>query len=215
MKKLVLFDLDGTLLDTIRDLGAAVNHALCAKGYAQHDMDEFPAMVGRGIRNLVKRAMPEELRGDDKAVDECLSIFKEYYSAHIDVYTRPYEGMPELLSDLNAKGIKMAVVSNKFQEGAEKLVGEFFPEIPFVCILGNREGHPLKPDPAIVEEVLNAAGMEKSAAILVGDSIPDMQTAAGAGIGAIAVAWGYCRPDKLAGNRLAGTPEVLKDFLLF
>lgn len=214
MKRLVLFDLDGTLLNTIEDLGVAVNYALEAKGYPTHKAEEFPAMVGRGIRNLVKRAMPEAFREDDTAVNSCLSIFKEYYSSHIDVYTRPYDGMPELLRELNGLGVKMAVVSNKFQEGAEFLVKEFFDGIPFVCVLGNREGHPLKPDPAIVDEVLAVAGVTKSDAVLVGDSIPDMHTAAGAGIDAIAVCWGYCTPEELEGNRLVYNPEGLRECLI-
>lgn len=214
MKRIVLFDLDGTLLDTIEDLGVAVNHALEAKGLQTHDMGEFPAMVGRGIRNLVKSAMPEALREDDKAVDECLALFKEYYSSHIDVYTRPYAGMPELLRELNSHRVKMAVISNKFQAGAEVLVKEFYGDIPFVCVLGNREGHPLKPDPAIVDEVLTMAGVTKSDAVLVGDSIPDMLTANGAGIDAVAVSWGYCSVQELAGYRLAGSPSELKSILL-
>lgn len=214
MKKLVLFDLDGTLLNTIEDLGVAVNHALSAEGMPLHNMDEFPAMVGRGIRNLVKRAMPEGLRDDDSAVDRCLAIFKGYYSNHIDVHTRPYDGMHELLKELHERGVKLAVVSNKFQEGAELLVNEFFGDIPFVCILGNRDGHPLKPDPAIVEEVLNAAGMQKEDAILVGDSIPDMLTASGAGIDALAVTWGYCSLDDLAGHPLVHTPSELRDIFI-
>lgn len=214
MKILVLFDLDGTLLNTIEDLGEAVNYALAAEGLPLHTMDEFPAMVGRGIRNLVKRAMPEELRDNDSDVDRCLSVFKEYYSEHIDVHTRPYEGMQELLKELHGRGIKLAVVSNKFQEGAELLVNEFFGDIPFVCILGNREGHPLKPDPAIVEEVLDAAGMQKEDAVLVGDSIPDMLTASGAGIDSLAVAWGYCSPSELSGHTIIYTPSELKDILL-
>ena len=214
MKILVLFDLDGTLLNTIEDLGEAVNYALAAEGLPLHTMDEFPAMVGRGIRNLVKRAMPEELRDNDSDVDRCLSVFKEYYSEHIDVHTRPYEGMQELLKELHGWGIKLAVVSNKFQEGAELLVNEFFGDIPFVCILGNREGHPLKPDPAIVEEVLDAAGMQKEDAVLVGDSIPDMLTASGAGIDSLAVAWGYCSPSELSGHTIIYTPSELKDILL-
>ena len=214
MKKLVLFDLDGTLLNTIEDLGVAVNYALQVCGFPVHEMDEFPAMVGRGIRNLVKRAMPEELSEDSKAVDNCLAIFKDYYSSHIDVYTRPYAGMQELLRELNSRGIKAAVVSNKFQEGAELLVNEFFGDIPFVCILGNREGHPLKPDPAIVEEVLALAGVASGDAVLVGDSIPDMLTASGAGIDSLAVTWGYCSPSDLSGHRLVNTPSELKALLL-
>ena len=212
MKKLILFDLDGTLLNTIEDLGEAVNYALALEGLPQHKMDKFPAMVGRGIRNLVKSALPEELRADDAYVDKCLAIFKEYYSEHIDVHTRPYAGMQELLRELHLQGIKMAVVSNKFQEGAELLVNEFFGDIPFVCVLGNREGHPLKPDPAIVEEVLLLAEVQKENAVLIGDSIPDMLTAAGAGIDSIGVTWGYCTKEELAGYRLVSSPEGLKPY---
>lgn len=214
MKKLILFDLDGTLLNTIEDLGEAVNYALALEGLPQHKMDKFPAMVGRGIRNLVKSAMPEEHRADDAYVDKCLSIFKEYYSNHIDVHTRPYPGMPGLLRDLNDRGIKLAVLSNKFQEGAEVLVNEFFGDIPFVCVLGNREGCPLKPDPAVVDEVLARSGMQKHDTVLVGDSIPDMLTAQNAGIDALAVTWGYCSADELSGSRLVSSPQELHDLIL-
>ena len=214
MKKLVLFDLDGTLLNTIEDLGEAVNYALAAKGLPVHSLDEFPAMVGRGVRNLVKNALPEGLRNNQAFVDECLSVFRDYYSSHIDIHTRPYGGMPELLRELDKCGVKTAVVSNKFQEGAEYLVKEFFGDIPFVCILGNREGYPLKPDPAIVEEVLAAAGAQKSDAILVGDSLPDMLTASNSGIDAVAVSWGYSSAQDLSGHRIVHTPEELRSFLL-
>jgi phosphoglycolate phosphatase len=214
MKKLVLFDLDGTLLNTIEDLGEAVNYALSQKGLPLHTMDEFPAMVGRGIRNLVKQALPEVLREDSAFVDNCLAIFKKYYSEHIDVHTCPYDGMHRLLKELHNRGVKLAVVSNKFQEGAELLVNEFFGDIPFVCVLGNREGHPLKPDPAIVKEVLDAAGIQKEDAVLVGDSVPDMLTAAGGGIDAIAVGWGYSPASVLAGHPLARTPKDLMTLLV-
>jgi len=214
MKKLILFDLDGTLMDTIEDLGEAVNHALGLKGLPLHSMDEYPAMVGHGIRNLVKNALPEELKNDDELLDGCLAIFKEYYSGHIDIHTRPYEGMPGLLRDLDGRGVKLAVVSNKFEEGAEKLVREFFAGIPFVCILGNRPGHPLKPDLAIVEEVLALARVDKRDTVLVGDSIPDMLTAEGGGIDAIAVSWGYCPAADLVSYPLARTPEELRQMLI-
>ena len=213
MKKLVLFDLDGTLLDTIEDLGEAVNYALSLKGLPVHAMSEYPAMVGRGIRNLVKNALPEHLKENDSIVDECLSVFKEYYSGHIDVHTRPYAGMPELLAELDALGVKMAVVSNKFQEGAERLVREFFVGVPFLCILGNRPGYPLKPDPAIVEEVLELAGVPRDEAVLVGDSRPDMLTAERAGIDAVAVSWGYSPAEDLAPHHITNTPAELRKML--
>ena len=199
MYKLILFDLDGTLIDTLEDLGEAVNHALSQSGYPLHSVAEYRSMVGHGVRNLVRQALPEAVRGDDALVDAALADFKAYYTGHIDVHTRPYPGMQELLKDLDAAGVKMAVASNKFQSGTEQLIREFFPEIPFVSILGNREGYPLKPDPEIVGEVLRAAGIGKEDAVLVGDSGTDMQTAKNGGIGAIAVGWGY-RPMTAGGE---------------
>lgn len=213
MKKLVLFDLDGTLLDTIEDLGAAVDHALAKKGLPLHTMDEYRHMVGHGVRNLVTQALPAGLRADDVLVDDVLAGFKTYYSAHIDVKTRPYPGMQALLTELQGYGIRMAVVSNKFQEGAAFLVREFFPDIDFVDILGNRPGFPLKPSPEIVEEVLSKAGIEKADAILVGDSPTDMRTAANGGIDGIAVSWGYRTVEELTGNRLVSTVEELRSAL--
>ncbi|MCR5760199.1 MAG: HAD-IA family hydrolase [Bacteroidales bacterium] len=203
--KLVIFDLDGTLLDTIEDLAEAVNHALRKRGLPLHSLEEYRGMVGHGVRNLVTQALERSLSGCGGAadgrsgaasgstvsamVDEVLADFKEYYCGHIDVYTHPYPGMAELVKDLHAAGVHMAVASNKFQSGTEKLVHEFFPGIPFVAILGNREGFPLKPDPEIVREAIRAAG--ENDAVLVGDSRTDMQTAANGSIHAIAVGWGY------------------------
>lgn len=203
--KLVIFDLDGTLLDTIEDLAEAVNHALQKRGLPLHSLDEYRGMVGHGVRNLVAQALERSLSGCGGAadgrsgaasgstvsamVDEVLADFKEYYCGHIDVHTRPYPGMADLVKDLHAAGVHMAVASNKFQSGTEKLVHEFFPGIPFAAILGNREGFPLKPDPEIVGEAIRAAG--ENDAVLVGDSRTDMQTAANGGIPAIAVGWGY------------------------
>ena len=160
MKKLVIFDLDGTLIDTLEDLAEAVNFALEKRGLPLHGLEEYRQMVGHGVRNLVKQALEASMAEapGDEYIDAALADFKEYYSAHIDVHTRPYQGIPELLAALNAKGIKMAVASNKFQEGTVHLIKEFFPEIPFVAILGNSPELPLKPSPEIVERALaNAA----------------------------------------------------------
>ena len=197
MKKLILFDLDGTLLDTLEDLSEAVNHALELRGLPLHTVDEYRGMVGHGVRNLVQQALPSG--ADEALVDSALADFRTYYQAHIDVHTRPYPGIPELLSELHARGVQLAVASNKFQEGTEYLIQRFFPGIPFVAILGNRPGYPLKPDPEIVQEVLRRAGdacgdvngIAPADALLVGDSPTDMRTAANGGIEALAVTWGY------------------------
>jgi len=210
--QLIIFDLDGTLLDTLADLAAAVNHALSARGLPLHSLQEYRSMVGHGVRNLVKQALPSG--ADDALIDAALDDFKAFYTAHIDVHTRPYPGMQDLVRDLHAAGVRMAVASNKFQAGTEKLVGEFFPGIPFVAILGNREGYPLKPDPEIVEEVLRAAGgVSRRDVVMVGDSRTDMLTAANGGIGAVAVGWGYRTLDASEDYRLAGSVTELRTLL--
>ena len=210
--QLIIFDLDGTLLDTLADLAAAVNHALSARGHPLHSLQEYRSMVGHGVRNLVKQALPSG--ADDALIDAALDDFKAFYTAHIDVHTRPYPGMQDLVRDLHAAGVRMAVASNKFQAGTEKLVGEFFPGIPFVAILGNREGYPLKPDPEIVEEVLRAAGgVSRRDVVMVGDSRTDMLTAANGGIGAVAVGWGYRTLDASEDYRLAGSVTELRTLL--
>ena len=206
MKKLILFDLDGTLIDTLEDLSEAVNHALALRGLPLHTVDEYRGMVGHGVRSLVAQALEasspvilSEAKNllFDALVDSALADFRAYYQAHIDVHTRPYPGIPELLADLNTRGVKLAVVSNKFQEGTEYLIRRFFPGIPFVAVLGNRPGCPLKPSPEIVQDVLARAGVAPSDALLVGDSPTDMRTASNGGIEALAVTWGYRSSEEL------------------
>ena len=193
--RLVLFDLDGTLLNTLDDLGAAVNDALKRRNLPLHTREEYMKMVGHGVRNLVRQALPAGMQEDEALVDDTLADFKAYYTAHIDVFTQPYPGMQEVVGALHRNGVFLAVASNKFQEGTESLVKKFFPDIPFVAVLGNRPGFPLKPDPEIVGEVLRKAGVSRQEAVLVGDSPTDMKTAANGGIEGIAVSWGY-RPMK-------------------
>ena len=189
--QLIIFDLDGTLLDTLDDLSATVNHVMEQRGFPQHTRDEYMKMVGHGARNLMSRALPVEHKDDEAMIDAVLADFRTYYNAHIDVYTKPFPGIPHLMESLHQKGIKLAVASNKFQEGTEHLIKEFFPNIPFVAVLGNRPNNPLKPDPEVVGEVLRKAGINKENAVMVGDSDTDMQTAANGGIEGVAVNWGY------------------------
>jgi len=189
--QLVIFDLDGTLLDTLDDLSAAVNYAMEQRGFPQHTREEYRMMVGHGAQNLMSLALPKEHAHDESMIDSALADFRSYYNAHIDVYTKPFPGIPELIEKLHRKGIKLAVASNKFQEGTEHLIKVFFPEIPFVAILGNRPNHPLKPDPEVVGEILRKTGLSKEEIVMVGDSDTDMETAANSGIRGIAVSWGY------------------------
>ena len=211
---LVIFDLDGTLLNTIADLGEAVNHALSKRGFPIHTQDEYTLKVGHGVRNLVTVSLPVDLQGDEALIDECLADFKAWYTSHIDVYTRPYAGMQQLLRELHSRGIKLAVASNKFQSGTEYLVDRFFGDVPFVAILGDREGYPLKPDPEIVEECLRSAGVKRSEAVMVGDSLTDMKTAANGGIPGIAVSWGDRDLHGTPGVRIVETVEELSALLI-
>ena len=191
MNKLVIFDLDGTLLNTIADLAAGVNHTLAAHDLPQHTIDEYTLMVGNGMRKLVMRALPGELAADDAFVDGMLAEFLNYYADHIDVHTKPYPGVPELISTLSAQGYRLAVASNKIQAGAEKLIQEFFPGIPFVAVMGNSPLYPLKPDAAVVEYIMDKAGTDRAHTVMIGDSGTDIQTARNAGIPVIAVSWGF------------------------
>lgn len=195
--KLVIFDLDGTLADTIADLGTATNAALAAKGLPQHPLDAYRNMVGNGVRKLVERAMPEGLRGDSAALDRLLAAFLDYYIQHIDDRSHPYPGIPELLADLSSAGVQLGVASNKFQAGAEKLIGRMFPDIAFAAVLGGRPGAPLKPDPAVVDEIRERAGIPAAETLMVGDSGTDIAAAANAGVDCVAVSWGFRTREQL------------------
>lgn len=224
--KLVIFDLDGTLLDTLDDLSAAVNYAMSQRGFPLHTRTEYMKMVGHGARNLMMQAVPAEHRDDEALIDAVLADFRTYYNSHIDVYTKPFPGIPQLLENLHQKGVKLAVASNKFQEGTEHLIKEFFPNIPFVAILGNRPGYPLKPDPEVVGEVLRKAGLSElnsplslgrgagGEVIMVGDSDTDMETAANGGILGIAVSWGYRNMKNTPGLTVVESAAALQKMLL-
>lgn len=196
--KLVIFDLDGTLIDTIDDLGAAVNHVLSSVGMPLHTMAEYRLMVGGGIRNLVYRALPEEHKDDERLLNTLLEEFVTYYSAHICDFSKPYDGMPGLIKDLNREGsIRLAVASNKFQKGTQMLIERLYPDVKFDCVYGGRDGFPLKPDPAVVRLIMKECGVESSHCLMVGDSAVDTKTAAAAGIASVAVSWGF-RPTEAA-----------------
>ena len=212
--KLVIFDLDGTLLNTIADLSEAVNYALGLRSLPLHSREEYTRMVGHGVRNLMQQALPEGLGDDVVMVDAVLADFTTYYTEHIDVYTRPYPGIQDLLVTLHQKGVMMAVASNKFQEGTEHLIGEFFNDIPFVAVLGNRPGFPLKPDPEIVGEVLRQSGIDREAALMVGDSPTDMKTAINGGIRGVAVSWGYRNMKDVEGLTVVNSADELGKLIL-
>ena len=212
--KLVIFDLDGTLLDTLDDLSAAVNHAMQQRGFPLHTRDEYMKMVGHGARNLMRQALPDDHKDDEALIDAVLADFRAYYNTHIDVHTQPFPGSLELVKKLHQEGVMLAVASNKFQEGTEHLIKEFFPEISFVAVLGNRPNFPLKPDPEVVGEVLRRSGAKREEAVMVGDSDTDMETAANGGIEGIAVSWGYRNMADVPGLKVAKSAEELLKLIL-
>ena len=174
-------------------------------------------MVGGGIKRLVERALPAELAENETYVEECVAQFRRYYVENIDRHTTPYEGMPELLRELRAKGVAVAVASNKFQHGTERLVAKFFGDIDFIAIEGNREGAPLKPDPEVVNNILRESAVEPAHAIMVGDSGIDIRTAAAAGIASVGVAWGFRFAEELydaGATRVVATTDELRAILL-
>ena len=190
MKKLVIFDLDGTLLNTIADLAAATNQALQYYGYPTHETEAYRFFVGNGINKLFERALPEGERTEENVL-KIRSQFIPYYDEHNADLSRPYPGISELLKTLQQQGIMIAVASNKYQAATRKLIAHYFPEINFVEVLGQREGIPAKPDPSIVNEIMTKAGVKQGDILYVGDSNVDMQTAHHAGVTAIGVAWGF------------------------
>jgi len=221
--KLIIFDLDGTLLDTVEDLGNAVNHALDQKGFKHHSVKEYRKMIGNGVRNLLVQAIPPLFRLE-RYIQTCLEVFMDYYVEHICDKTIPYKGIPQLLEDLQKEGVKLAIASNKFQSGTEKLIKTFFPFIRFVKIYGNCDGIPLKPDPKLVENIIGAAYPDEAdrpsshEILMVGDGDTDVKMAINAGIDCIAVTWGYRTKDELKSSgaiKFASSVKELRKMLGF
>lgn len=209
----IIFDLDGTLLNTIDDLGYACNHALAQAGYPTHRIDQYPRMVGNGINNLIRRALPETERTEENVL-KVRAFFVPYYDAHNCDFTRPYEGIPELLNMLKSQGHLLAVASNKYQAATEKIVTHFFPGI-FDVVLGEREGIPRKPDPQIVYDIL--AQSNDRQVLYLGDSLVDRDTALHAQVPFVACSWGFVPREQLleAGvSRLIDHPAALLQSLV-
>ncbi len=203
MKRLVIFDLDGTLLNTIEDLGHAANYALEKNGFPTHTIASYRFFVGNGVKRLITRVLPEECRNEE-TVNTILKDFKTFYDEHNCDFTKPYNGIPELLMDLDDQGVRMAVASNKYQAATEAIIAHFFPDVPFVAVEGQREGVNVKPDPSVVFAILAKARVPKADVLYVGDSGVDMETARRACIDSVGVTWGF-RPEKELVEYHAGT----------
>lgn len=214
MKKLVIFDLDGTLLNTIADLAAATNYALESYGYPTYDTDTYRFFVGNGINKLFERALPEGEKSLEN-IQKIRSRFIPYYNIHNADLSLPYPGITEMLKQLQNQGFLVAVASNKYQEATTKLIHQFFPDIYFTAILGQREGIPSKPNPQIIEEIAQNAKVSKEEIVYIGDSCVDMQTGLNAGVTTVGVSWGFRPRTELEAYHPAFIADKSTDILTF
>ena len=199
---LIIFDLDGTLINTIDDLGQACNYALAACGYPIHPIEDYPRLVGNGINRLIERALPEAHRNEETVL-RLRKYFVPYYDEHNCELTCPYDGIIELLQTLKEEGHTLAVASNKYQAATEKIVAHFFPGV-FDVVLGERENVARKPDPQIVWDIVGSLE-DASEMLYVGDSLVDAETAKAAKIPFVACTWGFCTEEQLA----SGNPNYI------
>lgn len=195
MYKAVIFDLDGTLLDTLEDLKNSVNYALENNGMPKRSLEEVRAFVGNGVGKLIKRAVPSETQEED--IQRVFADFKLHYSVHCEDFTKPYPGINELLDELRSAGIKTAVVSNKLESAVKKLCRKYFGN-GISAAAGDIEGRKRKPEPDSVFAALKEIGAEADDAVYVGDSEVDIVTAENCGMDCISVSWGFRSRETLA-----------------
>lgn len=195
----VIFDLDGTLLDTLDDIGDSVNRMLAEYGFDGHTMDDYRRFIGNGLRVLVTRALPLAGRSD-VMVHQCVQRARELYWENWNRKTRPYEGINDLLNELEKKGVVMTVLSNKPHDFTMRYVHAYFDRQTFHLVMGQNDDFPAKPDPQSALYIAQQIGLPPSRILFVGDSAVDMQTAAAAGMHAVGAAWGFRGPRELEAN---------------
>lgn len=208
----VLFDLDGTLLDTLEDIADAANRALARHSYPLHPVASFRYFVGEGARTLVERTLPEEAR-DTHTIDRLYAEFRGEYARNWKAKTRPYDGVPELLDGLVARGLKIAVLSNKPDDFTRRCVGELLGAWTFDAVLGHHDGIPPKPDPTGALRVAAALGVPPKRILLAGDSAIDMATAVAAGMFPVGVLWGFRTREELESSGARAVIEAPGELL--
>jgi phosphoglycolate phosphatase len=194
--KAIIFDLDGTLLNTLDDLGNAVNRVLFNMGFPTHAIDEYRSFIGDGVEKLINRALPEQNRDED-TVHTCFQAFREGYHKNWNVNTRPYDGIPELLDALKERGLKVAVLSNKPHDTTNLCVAELLQRWRFDVVLGHRDGIPHKPDPAGALEIAHRLNIPPEEFLYIGDSGVDMETAIAARMFPVGALWGFREAEEL------------------
>lgn len=190
----VIFDLDGTLIDSLADLATAMNHALSEHDFPTHSVASYNYHVGDGVDVLVQRTLPETARSDPDTCASVTSLMQSYYKEHWHVQTQPYPGIDALLSDLTETGLPLAVLSNKPDHFTKSIVAHFFPETPWSVVEGAKPPRPIKPDPAGPRDLIAQLQLPASHIAFVGDTSTDMQTAVNAGFQGVGVTWGF-RPE--------------------
>ena len=196
LTQLAIFDLDGTLIDSIGDLADAMNTVLRELGHPIHPRDDYRYLVGDGIEFLVRRALPHEVV-EKTDVAEVVQLMRQEYSTRWTATTRPFPEIPRLLGELENQGIRNAVLSNKPDGPTRDIVGELFPDDPFAIVQGARDGVPLKPDPTTALEIVSALGAQPERSIFVGDTSVDMKTGRNAGMRTVGVTWGFRDAEEL------------------
>lgn len=197
--KAVVFDLDGTLINSVDDLGSAVNRTLQANNLPTHELGEYNKFIGDGAEMMVKRALPEDKR-DEETVKKCLKQFLDDYFENYTVHTKPYPGISSLLDALEKKNIKFAVLTNKPNAVSQKIVEELFPDRHFELVVGQKEGLARKPDPSGALLISKTLRIKPEDIVYLGDSGVDMQTAKSAGMLPVGVLWGFRDFDELKSN---------------
>lgn len=213
--KAVIFDLDGTLINSLQDIADSMNRVLTAKGFPTHDYESYRYFVGRGLRNLVGQTLSEEQRSDENISGLYADLLKDYGKNCLQK-TALYNGIPELLDVLKEKSLKLAILSNKADNFTKKIAGELMSQWPFAEILGSKDGLPRKPDPTGALMVSKTLGVSPEEVLYVGDTSVDMKTAIAAGMFPVGVAWGFRTRKELLENgarAIIDKPEELLGLL--
>lgn len=212
MSRFVVFDLDGTLLDTVADIAASMNAVLARFGLPQHPKEDYRRFTGKGARNLTQRALLDR----QELLDAVYPAYLAEYALHSREQTQPYEGIPEMLEALANQGIQLIVYSNKDDSDTKAVIAHYFPEIFFSKVLGSRHHVPLKPDPTAMQAVMESLGLKAEDGLYMGDTVMDMQCAHNLNMYAIAVGWGFQTEEELLGeapDRLIHHPAELLEIV--
>lgn len=208
-----IFDLDGTIANSIQDLACAVNHGLKNLGYSEHDVEAYKKFVGNGAKTLCFRALPDDKKSD---ADKLHTLFRDYYKVHYLDHTKAYDGIKETIELLAENGVTLAVATNKPQDVAREIVGKLLPSVSFYKILGGCGERPKKPDSAIIREILDGLPND-NIVYMIGDSNVDMQTAKNASITSIGCLWGFRTRDELVSegaDHIAAFPADIAEIIL-